>query len=91
MEFYVSLIKVDKSKLTHNENIMLSVNCFHITKDYYTFEGDLEFIEIDDKNYELIEEDIIVPGLGGLSEKELVKLINECSCMKKAIPSRRIK
>jgi hypothetical protein len=73
MEFFVNLIRaIEQGESDQREK--LDENCTHITKDLWFFEGDLDCLKGYGVNFEVIEEDLIVPSLGDLAEDELIEL-----------------
>lgn len=73
MEFFVNLIRAieqnDPEQLKELEE-----NCTYITKDYWFYEGDLDSLEDYGVRFEVMEEDMVVPSLGDLTEGELIDL-----------------
>ena len=73
MLFEASLIRV--IDCTPEGKKDLEINCMHVKGPYWIFEGDIDFIGEGIK-LEIVEEGI-VPSLGGLSERELIKVCKE--------------
>ncbi|CAL9955003.1 hypothetical protein VPHK71_0006 [Vibrio phage K71] len=73
MEFFVNLIRAtEQDEPSQREE--LEENCTHITKDYWFFEGDIDYLEDCGVRLELLEESVIVGSLGDLTESELIDL-----------------
>jgi len=66
MEFWTSLIK------TKADNPTLRSNCTHVTGEYWIFEGDIEFLGVEQGEYEVVAEGG-VPCLGDMGEHELIR------------------
>ena len=73
MEFMVSLIRAIEQDEPEQRS-SLENNCTHITKDYWFHEGDIDALREYGVTVEVIEEDLIVPCLGDLSEEEPIEL-----------------
>ncbi|AUR98415.1 hypothetical protein NVP1250O_77 [Vibrio phage 1.250.O._10N.261.55.E11] len=73
MEFFVSLIAANEQD-EPAQRTELEENCTYITENYWFYEGDLDALSDYGVRFELVEENIAVPSLGGLTEKELMEL-----------------
>ncbi|CAL9975127.1 hypothetical protein VPHD273_0078 [Vibrio phage D273] len=73
MEFIVNLIRATEQDEPEQRE-ELNENCTHITQDYWFYEGDLDGLEDMGVTFEVIEEDMVVGSLGGLSEEELIDI-----------------
>ncbi len=73
MEFFVNLIRATEQDEPEQRE-ELEENCTHITQNYWFFEGDLDSLEDMGVKFELMEEDMVVGSLGGLSEEELIDM-----------------
>ncbi|QZI89615.1 hypothetical protein SIPHO076v1_p0082 [Vibrio phage PS34B.1] len=73
MEFFVNLIAANEQD-EPAQRAELEENCTHITKNYWFYEGDLEALNDYGVRFDLIDENIAVPSLGDLTEKELIDL-----------------
>ena len=75
MEFWVNLVKVTNKgfdKDTFNTNFL------HVKDDHYIFEGDIDYVtQVDGVELDVVAQGA-VPGLGDLSQRELVEICDEC-------------
>jgi len=76
MEFYVNLI-VTKKEQTKKALKSLKGNCTKICDNVYFMEGDVSCLCDDEVIFNLMDEDLIVGSLGGLTEKKLIKMCED--------------
>ena len=74
MEFYVSLVSVLNKGYSEDT---FNTNFIHVKDDFYIFEGDIEFVQDNDGVELVVVSEGAVPSLGGLSQKELIKICDE--------------
>lgn len=76
MEFLTSLIVVDDYQ-PQRAIESLHANCTHVFGNVWIFEGNTEVLEEDGVRFNVVLE-AAVPSLGGLSQKELIELCDDC-------------
>ena len=79
MEFWVKLIKVEKEQSVEAV-ASLKVNCTHVDKYLWLFEGDEFALEEDGVKFKVLDEQA-VGSLGGLSKLELIDLCKDTFCL----------
>jgi len=76
IQFEVNLIKVAENQ-TDEAKKNLEINCTYVDKNYWTYEGDLWWLEdVDGVKFEAIGIGI-VPSLGDMNKTELIQLVND--------------
>lgn len=83
VEFWVKLIKINGIQSKESQK-SLNGNCTHVKGNYYIFEGDEWVLEEDGVKFKIIEEGA-VGCLGGLTEKQLIKVCEESFGVDKGI------